>query len=158
MTYTAWQLRALKGKTVEVTLPNWTVEKWIVNVNQYNSVNIILEPWTRAPLLLASSMDSDSSIVDIIKLRVIEDLTEGEEVYVSDISVEDAIKNTCKKIYIYTLNNWNYIVQHPYHYNSQSDVWLSAYQYIAKVPKKEIVEMTMEQVNKALGKKIKIIE
>ena len=44
-------------------------------------------------------------------------------------------------------------------FNSQSYVWFYSYKYIAKIPKEEPVEeMTMEQVCKALGKKIKIIE
>lgn len=157
MTYTAWQLRALKGKTVELTLSNWAVKRWIITVNMFDAVHLMcsVKDWA---YLLASTVHLNSQEVNIKSLIVVDDFTEWDEVYVSDESIDDALKDACKKIYIYTLKNWNHIVQHPYHYNSQSDVWLSAYKYIAKVPKEETVEMTMEQVNKALGKKIKIIE
>ena len=158
MLYTAWQLRAMKGKIVEITLSDWTIKKWIISVNIFNAVHLMcqLKYWTH---LLVNYFDSDSDEVEIINLKVIEDFTEWEEVYVSDESVDDALKHTCKQVYIYTLKNWNHIVQHPYYYNSQSYVWFYSYKYIAKIPKEEPVEeMTMEQVCKALGKKIKIIE
>ena len=158
MLYTAWQLRVMKGKIVEITLSDWTIKKWIISVNIFNAVHLMcqLKYWTH---LFVNYFDSDSDEVEIINLKVIEEFTEWEEVYVSDESVDDALKHTCKQVYIYTLKNWNHIVQHPYYYNSQSYVWFYSYKYIAKIPKEEPVEeMTMEQVCKALGKKIKIIE
>jgi len=158
MLYTAWQLRALKGKTVEVTLQNWTTNKWVINVNAFYAVHLMGEWWTRAHLLVPAAY-SNSDEADIINLKVIEDFTEWEEVYVSDESVEEAIKEKRNLIFICTSNSWKHIVQWNSWYQSQSDTGFSSYKYIVKIPQEEQVEeMTMEQVNKALGKKIKIIE
>lgn len=157
MLYTAWQLRAMKGKIVEITLSDWTIKKWIISVNIFNTVHLMcqLKYWTH---LLVNYFDSDSDEVEIINLKVIEDFTEWEEVYVSDESVDDAINNKYKMIYICTSSSWKHIVQWVSQYNEKSDRFYS-YKYITKIPKEEPVEeMTMEQVCKALGKKIKIIE
>lgn len=158
MSYTAWQLRAMKGKVVEITLSDWTIKKWIISVNIFNAVHLMcqLKYWMH---LLVNYFDSDSDEVEIINLRVIEDFTEWEEVYVSDISVEDALNDKYEMIYTCTSNSWKHIVQWGSRYRDQLDTWFFAYKYIVKIPKEEPVEeMTMEQVNKALGKKIKIIE
>lgn len=87
MLYTAWQLRAMKGKIVEITLSDWTIKKWIISVNIFNAVHLICELKNWAHLLVSCSA-FDSSKVEIRNLKVIEDLTEWEEVYVSDESIE----------------------------------------------------------------------
>jgi len=158
MLYTAWQLRAMKGKIVEITLSDWTIKKWIISVNIFNAVHLICELKNWAHLLVScSAFDSDE--VEIRNLKVIEDLTEWEEVYVSDESIEDALKKKYNLIFICTSNSWKHIVQWKSWYQAQSDTAFSSYKYIVKIPQEEQVEeMTMEQVCKALGKKIKIIE
>ena len=158
MLYTAWQLRAMKGKIVEITLSDWTIKKWIISVNIFNSVHLMCELKNWAYLLVPAAY-SNSDEADIINLKIIEDFTEWEEIYVSDESVDDALNDKYKMIYICTSNSWKHIVQWPSAYNNQSYRWFYLFKYIAKIPKEEPVEeMTMEQVNKALGKKIKIIE
>lgn len=157
MLYTAWQLRAMKGKIVEITPSDWTIKKWIISVNIFNAVHLMcqLKYWTH---LLVNYFDSDSDEVEIINLKIIEDFTEWEEIYVSDESVDDALNDKYKMIYICTSSSWKHIVQWVSQYNEKSDRFYS-YKYTVKIPKEEPVEeMTMEQVNKALGKKIKIIE
>lgn len=86
------------------------------------------------------------------------DFVEWDGVYVSDVSIEHAINEKQTRAYIYTKESWMYITQYTSDYVSNSDTWFNWYKFIVKVPKEEVVEMTMEQVNKALGKKIKIIE
>ena len=158
MIYTAWQLRALKGKTVELTLSNWMVKRWIITVNMFDAVHLMcsVKDWA---YLLASTVHLNSQEVNIKSLIVVDDFTEWEEVYVSDISVEDALNNRNSLFFICTTSSWRHIVQWGSWYRVNADTWFSAYKYISKIPKEEPVEeMTMEQVNKALGKKIKIIE
>lgn len=157
MLYTAWQLRALKGKTVEVTLSNWAVKKWIISVNIFDAVHLMcsLKDWA---YLLASTVHSNADEVNLKSLRVLEDFNEWDEVYVSDESVDDALSCGNIRVYICTSNSWRHIIQSLQLYNSKSDSWFSSYKYIVKIPQEETIEMTMEQVNKALGKKIKIIE
>lgn len=168
---TAWELRKMNGVRVKAETPSLKIIEWEITVEN-NNVFILHNnreamgndaddaKWYKYSWRLLFSSDSDNHLTKEINiLETIEEFTEWEEVYVSDESVDDALKHTCKQVYIYTLKNWNHIVQHPYYYNSQSYVWFYSYKYIAKIPKEEPVEeMTMEQVCKALGKKIKIIE
>ena len=168
---TAWELRKMNGVRVKAETPSLKIIEWEITVEN-NNVFILHNnreamgndaddaKWYKYSWRLLFSSDSDNHLTKEINiLETIEEFTEWEEIYVSDESVDDALNDKYKMIYICTSNSWKHIVQWPSAYNNQSYRWFYLFKYIAKIPKEEPVEeMTMEQVCKALGKKIKIIE
>lgn len=167
---TAWELRKMNGVRVKAETPSLKIIEWEITVEN-NNVFILHNnreamgndaddaKWYKYSWRLLFSSDSDNHLTKEINiLETIEEFTEWEEVYVSDESVDDALNDKYKMIYICTSSSWKHIVQWVSQYNEKSDRFYS-YKYTVKIPKEEPVEdMTMEQVCKALGKKIKIIE
>lgn len=169
---TAWEVRKMNGVKIRAETYSGSIMEWEILVENRkvfilhnNPFDDGLQPLDKKQYWFSwcicwTELEDSKPSRNINRIRTLDDeFAEWEEVYISDESIDDALKHTCKQVYIYTLKNWNHIVQHPYHYNSQLDVWFYTYKYIVKIPKEEPVEeMTIEQVNKALGKKIKIIE
>lgn len=80
----------------------------------------------------------------------------GEQVACSDVSKEKAIEdliNRSMNFYYtwYKTSKWKYIIE-------DEDWDVDAWRYIAKIPKEEIEELTMDELEKELWRKIKIIK
>ncbi len=75
----------------------------------------------------------------------------GEMVYVSDKSVEDALKNKRELSFIWTNIRGGFMCDDSYSYPN-------SWKYIAKIPKEEpIEELTHEEVEKLVGRRFKLI-
>lgn len=153
-TITAGELRKMDWVKVKLERRSWKLDEWIIKV-EWKEVNVLYD-W-KENYLVMSFMD-DSFIADINRLETIEEITEWELVYVSDKSVEDAIKRQVERVYICTTSKWIHVIQDQKEYRNNGYDYISWRKYIAKIPKEETVEMTMEEVCKALWKKVKIIE
>lgn len=153
-TITAWELRKMDWVKVKLERQSWEKSEWYIKVDEkevsmvYNWVVYYFAPGWR----------EGSFKADINRLETIEDFTEWELVYVSDNSVEHALQAKNKEVYIYTNSKWIHITQLKWSYN-HNWIWdFCWYWYIAKIPQEESVEMTMEEINKAIWKKVNIIE
>ena len=99
---------------------------------------------------------------DLSKIRLDNLILEWEEVYVSNSSIESALKDKNKRIFLYK-TPWN--KDYPFmvvikdsmeEYKSWNDYLTTFYKYITKV--KEIKEYTMEELTEKLGEKFKIVK
>ncbi len=149
---------------------NWIVIEWEITI-QHLSIYILHNnmnakgskpddmKWYSCSRIIWFTIETSKELKDYIEwLKTIEEFTEGEEVYCSDDSIEHAIQSGRKSRYVCTIKSWMHITQYGINYERQDDYWFMWFKYIVKVPKEEVIEMTMEQVNKALGRKIKIVE
>lgn len=153
-TITARELRKMDWVKVKLERKSWKLNEWIIKV-EWKEVNVLCD-WMEN--CLAMSWRDDSFIADINRLETIEEFTEWELVYVSNISIKDAIEVKYEFVFLYTTKKWIHIIQDKEEYEKVSPYVIQWRKYIAKIPKEEIVEMTMEEINKALWKKVKIIE
>lgn len=171
-TITIWELKKMNWVKVKAETYQWIFIKWEIAV-EYNKIYILHNnpssnggaPSDKKQYLFSwyiwwKNLDNNELSTFNNRIETLDDeFTEWEEVYCSDGGIAHALHNKEKMIYICTSSSWKHIVQLPSAYNHQSDRWFYLYKYTVKIPKEELVEeMTMEQVNKALGKKIKIIE
>ena len=170
-TITAWQLRQMDWVKVKAKTIYWDIIQWEIYVDWWEYVYIIHNNkeatwnwngetrWYACHYCLTEERVDDEEVSTQIEwLQTIEEFTEGEEVYCSDDSIEHAIKSGRKSRYVCTIKSWMHIIQYGINYERQDDYWFMWFKYIVKVPKEEVIEMTMKQVNKAMGKRIKIVE
>lgn len=171
-TITIWELKKMNWVKVKAETDQWIFIKWEIAV-EYNKIYILHNnpssnggaPSDKKQYLFSwyiwwKNLDNNELSTFNNRIEILDDeFVEWEKVYSSNNSIDDAINSKYEMIYICTSNSWKHIIQWLSEYNNQSYRWFYLWKYIAKIPKEESVEeMTMEQVNKALGKKIKIIE
>lgn len=175
-TITAWELRKMDWVKVKAENNNGVIIEWEVAIERLwtfilhnnaeaNGKKANDMRWYEYSRLVFYKVENDGQLTRRIKrLETIENFVEWEEVYVSDHSIEHAIDFKNKKIYLCTLPKWKkykYVCVYDGHgknFLEWKDYEASMRKHIAKIPKEETVEMTMEEVCKALGKKVKIIE
>lgn len=182
---TAWELRKMDWLKVEALTSTGNYIKWEISVviqevyilhNNYRAnwqCPSNMKWYSHWWLIVSSGQGENDTMNYIERFESIDEptwFTEWEEVYVSDYSEEDALWEEIKRIYLYTLPKWKvekYICvneDYLFKYNSWEDYETCLWKFIVKIPPKEekieeeSVEMTMEEINKALGKKVKIVE
>jgi len=169
-TITSWELRKMDWAKVRAETDGWKIIKWEITVEdkevyilhnnpEEHGANAKDKKWYKYSWLLTFEFnENDEPTTEINRLETIEEFTEWELVYVSDYSIEESLKDQRKRIYLYTTKKWIHVTQREKEYEDSSSGWVYWRKYIAKIPKEETVEMTMEEINKALWKKVKIIE
>lgn len=168
-TITAEELKKMDWVKVRAETETGIIIEWEIII-QWNSIYILHNnnnadggrPHNMRWYGFSWSICNSNPHLDIKRLETIDDsFVEWEEVYVSDESVEDAIKKWGKNIYLMKSKMWKHLVVYSKDtdaYNEWEDFVLCTYSYVAKIPKEETIEMTMEEVCKALGKRVKIID
>lgn len=182
---TAWELRKMDWLKVEALTRTGHYIEWEISVvwlAVYILHNNSRAAWCRTHNMkwyshswniIDSSNEEGYIMKEIKRFESIDDptwFTEWEEVYVSDTSETFALIWKNKRVYLCTLPKWKiekYICvdkDDVSKYSSWKNYNACWWNFIVKIPPEEkkqdeeSVEMTMEEINKALGKKVKIIE
>jgi hypothetical protein len=94
------------------------------------------------------------------KERKMKELKQGDKVWVSDYSIENAKAIEKERIYLFSHANLYYTVAYgdAREYRDGEVFTVTPWKFAVPVEEVPAVEMTMEEVNKALGKTIKIVE